>query len=144
MLQAGLDVYAKTKWWLFTALGSFLCYQFSLISEAFPFKLPHCSIYLLMLHDGLLQHHRWPPSSNTHTQIYTPNSELHATAVSAFRALWATMGALVFFNTTSPCDESSQWENKSETETSRHLFVTLETLASWAETSMMDKDTLAQ
>lgn len=56
-----------------------------------------------------------------HTHTHTHDSGLHATAASAFRALCATMEALVFFNTTTPCDEKKK--NKSETETSRHLFV---------------------
>lgn len=52
-----------------------------------------------------------PPHTQTHT-----NTELHATAVSAFGALCGTMGALVFLNTTSPCDESSLGENERGTE----------------------------
>ena len=76
-----------------------------------------------------------------HTHCDTHSSELHATAVSAFRALYGTMGALVFLNTMDPCDESSLRENMRDRDIQTFVCVTLETLVELKLVCMwMDKD----
>lgn len=57
--------------------------------------------------------------THAHTNVYT---KPYATATSAFRALCGTIDALVFLNTTSPCDGARR-ERKRKGERSRHLFV---------------------